>query len=255
VKRLLRPRHKPAVTMDEIRPELQRISRRGLFTGGLSLGSLALLTGCDLSTHSGVDAALWTMMHFNDEVQAGLFSRRNLAKTYPVAAVTKPYRFNAYYEEWQVRETPADWRLELSGLVADKAPWTIDKLRALPRETQVTRHICIEGWSQIGQWSGVPLHAFLRRIGADLRARYVAFKCFDDYSTSIDMASALHPQTLLALEFLGAPLTPDWGAPVRLRIPTKLGFKSAKNLSAIIVTNVYPGGYWEDQGYNWFSGS
>jgi DMSO/TMAO reductase YedYZ molybdopterin-dependent catalytic subunit len=249
------PRRKPAVTMDEIRPELVRINRRGLVSRGLSLGSLALLTGCDLSTHSGVDAALWAMMHFDDRVQAGLFSPTRLAKTYPVSAVTRPFRFNAYYEEWQVRETPSDWRLELSGLVDDKAPWMIDQLRALPRRTQVTRHICIEGWSQIGEWSGVPLHAFLRRIGADLTARYVAFKCFDGYSTSIDMPSALHPQTILALDFLGKPLTPEWGAPVRLRIPTKLGFKSAKNIGAISVTNTYPGGYWEDQGYNWFSGS
>jgi DMSO/TMAO reductase YedYZ molybdopterin-dependent catalytic subunit len=249
------PRRKPAVTMDEIRPELVRINRRGLVSRGLSLGSLALLTGCDLSTHSGVDAALWAMMHFDDRVQAGLFSPTRLAKTYPVSAVTRPFRFNAFYEEWQVRETPLDWRLELSGLVDDKAPWTIDQLRALPRRTQVTRHICIEGWSQIGEWSGVPLHAFLRRIGADLTARYVAFKCFDGYSTSIDMPSALHPQTILALDFLGKPLTPEWGAPVRLRIPTKLGFKSAKNIGAISVTNTYPGGYWEDQGYNWFSGS
>jgi DMSO/TMAO reductase YedYZ molybdopterin-dependent catalytic subunit len=245
----------PAVTKEEIRPELIRLSRRGLMTRGLSLGGLALLTGCDLSTHSGVDAALWAIMRFDDRVQARLFSPTRLAKTYPVSAVTQPYRFNAYYEEWQVRETPSDWRLELSGRIGSKTSWTIEQLRALPRETQVTRHICIEGWSQIGQWSGVPLHAFLRRIGADLTARYVGFKCFDDYSTSIDMRSALHPQTILALDFLGKPLTPEWGAPVRLRIPTKLGFKSAKNIRALWVTNTYPGGYWENQGYNWFSGS
>jgi DMSO/TMAO reductase YedYZ molybdopterin-dependent catalytic subunit len=248
-------RRKPVVTLDEIQPELIRLSRRGLFTRGLSLGGLALLTGCDLSTHSGVDAALWKMMSFDDKVQARLFSPTHLAKTYPANAVTKPFRFNAYYEEWQARETPPDWRLELAGLVGDKRPWTIEQLRTLPLETQVTRHICIEGWSQIGQWTGIPLHAFLRRIGADLSARYVAFKCFDDYSTSIDMPSALHPQTILALDFLGQALTPEWGAPMRLRIPTKLGFKSAKNISAISVTNTYPGGYWEDQGYNWFSGS
>jgi DMSO/TMAO reductase YedYZ molybdopterin-dependent catalytic subunit len=83
----------------------------------------------------------------------------------------------------------------------------------------------------------------------------VSFKCFDGYSTSIDMPSALHPQTILALDFLEKPLAPEWGAPVRLRIPTKLGFKSAKNIQAISVTNTYSGGYWEDQGYNWFSGS
>jgi hypothetical protein len=96
--------------------------------------------------------------------------------------------------------------------VSDKTPWTLERLLALPQEAQITRHICIEGWSQIGQWSGVPLHAFLRRVGADLRARYVYFTCFDeDYSTSIDMASALHPQTLLALDFEQKPLAPQWG--------------------------------------------
>ena len=248
-------RPKPAVTEDEIRPDLIRIGRRAALKRTLSLGGLALLTGCDLSTHSGVDAALWAMMGFDDRVQAALFSRRRLARTYPMSAVTTPYRFNAYYEEWQVRDVPEDWQLDVSGLVADKANWTLERLRSLPNEVQVTRHICIEGWSQIGQWSGVPLHVFLQRVGADPRARYVSFKCFDGYSTSIDMPSALHPQTILALDFLNKPLAPEWGAPVRLRIPTKLGFKSAKNLNAITVTNTYPGGYWEDQGYNWFSGT
>ena len=248
-------RMKLAVTQDEIRPDLTRIGRRLALKRGLSLGSLALLTGCDLSTHSGVNAALWAMLQFNDRVQAALFSRTRLARTYPVGAVTTPYRFNAYYQEWQVRDVPENWRLEVSGLVADKTPWTLEMLRALPNEAQVTRHICIEGWSQIGQWSGVPLHLFLQRVGADFKARYVFFKCFDGYSTSIDMASALHPQTILALDFVDKPLAPEWGAPLRLRIPTKLGFKSAKNIQVISVANTYPGGYWEDQGYNWFSGT
>ncbi len=249
------PRAKPAVTLDEIRPELARIGRRHALHRGLSLGGLALLTGCDLSTHSGVDAALWAMLRFDDWVQAALFSRTRLAQTYPASAVTRPFRFNAYYAEWQVRETPPGWQLAVGGRVADKTPWSVDRLRQLPQAAQVTRHICIEGWSQIGQWSGVPLHVFLRRVGADLRARYVSFACFDGYSTSIDMPSALHPQTILALDFVGRPLAPEWGAPVRLRIPTKLGFKSAKNLQAITVTDTYPGGYWENQGYDWFSGS
>lgn len=248
-------RKRTAVNASDIGPELAQLSRRHVLTRGLSLGALTLLTGCDLSTHSGVDAALWAMLKFNDQVQAALFNPKRLAETYPVSAITKPFRFNAYYPEWQVRTVPPEWRLDVSGLVSDKTPWTLEKLLTLPQESQITRHICIEGWSQIGQWSGVPLHVFLRRIGADLRARYVAFKCFDGYSTSIDMPSALHPQTILAVDFEDAPLTPKWGAPVRLRIPTKLGFKSAKNLQAIEVTNTYPGGLWEDQGYNWFSGS
>jgi DMSO/TMAO reductase YedYZ molybdopterin-dependent catalytic subunit len=248
-------RKRPAVTADDIGPELAQLHRRGFLKCALSLGSLALLTGCDLSTHSGVDAALWAMLRFNDRVQAALFSPSRLAKTYPASAITKPFRFNAYYPEWQVLSVPAQWRLDVSGRVSDKTSWTLAQLLALPQENQITRHICVEGWSQIGQWSGVPLHVFLRRIGADLHARYVAFKCFDGYSTSLDMASALHPQTILAVDFERAPLTPEWGAPLRLRIPTKLGFKSAKNLQAIEVTNTYPGGYWEDQGYDWFSGS
>jgi DMSO/TMAO reductase YedYZ molybdopterin-dependent catalytic subunit len=248
-------RKRPAVTAKDIAPELARPNRRGFLKRALSLGSLALLTGCDLSTHSGVDAALWTMLGFNDRVQAALYNPSRLAETYSASAITRPFRFNAYYPEWQVRTVPAEWRLAIAGRVSDKASWTLAQLLLLPQESQITRHICIEGWSQIGQWSGVPLHVFLRRIGADLRARYVAFKCFDGYSTSIDMASALHPQTILAVDFERAPLTPEWGAPLRLRIPTKLGFKSAKNLQAIEVTNTYPGGYWEDQGYDWFSGS
>jgi DMSO/TMAO reductase YedYZ molybdopterin-dependent catalytic subunit len=248
-------RRPPAVTAEEIRPELARLGRRNVLLRGLTLGSLGLLTGCDLSTHSGIDAALWAMLRFDDRVQAALFSRTRLAKTYPASAVTSPFRFNAYYEEWQVRDVPEGWQLRFAGRVADTKAWTLDGLRALPQVEQITRHICIEGWSQIGQWRGVVLGDLLQRAGADLRARYVGFTCFDGYSTSIDMASALHPQTILALDFANAPLTPEWGAPVRLRIPTKLGFKSAKNLEAVTVTNSKPEGYWEKQGYNWFSGS
>jgi DMSO/TMAO reductase YedYZ molybdopterin-dependent catalytic subunit len=233
-----------------------KIERRLMLRGGLSLASLSLLTGCDLSSDdSMIDRALWAMLRFNDRVQAALFSRSRLAATFTPDQITRPFKFNAYYPISQVRPVPPGWKLEVSGLVDDDAPWTLEKLRALPQEGQITRHICVEGWSQIGQWSGVPLHVFLKRIGADLRARYVGFECFDDYSSSIDMASALHPQTILALDFEQSPLSPVWGAPVRLRIPTKLGFKNPKNIAAITVTNENPGGYWEDQGYDWFSGS
>lgn len=248
-------RRPAAVSADEIRPELTLLARRNVLLRGLTLGSLGLLSGCDLSTHSGVDAALWAMLRFNDRVQAALFSRTRLAETYPASAITDPFRFNAYYPEWQVRDVPADWRLAVTGLVADRTPWTVDRLRSMPQAGQITRHICIEGWSQVGQWSGVRLSTFLHRIGADLTARYVGLTCFDGYATSLDMPSALHPQTILALDFLGKPLVPEWGAPVRLRIPTKLGFKSAKNVQAITVTNTNPGGYWENQGYDWFSGT
>jgi DMSO/TMAO reductase YedYZ molybdopterin-dependent catalytic subunit len=248
-------RIRPIVTNADIQPELAKLRRRGLLRGALSLGALSLLTGCDLSTHSGVDAALEAMLRFDDTLQAKIFSKTRLAETYPASAITTPFRFNAFYAEWQVPVVdPTQWRFSVSGLVADKSDWTLPALMALPQDTQITRHICIEGWSQIGQWRGVPLGLFLRRVGADMRARYVNFKCFDGYSTSIDMPSALHPQTLLALDFEDQPLAPQWGAPLRLRIPTKLGFKSAKNLQSIEVTNKFPGGYWENQGYDWFAG-
>jgi DMSO/TMAO reductase YedYZ molybdopterin-dependent catalytic subunit len=237
--------------------EIARVERRMLIRGGLSLGALTMLTGCgDLSTKDDlVDRALWAMLRFNDRVQAALFNPNRLAATFPVSAITKPFKFNAYYSIDKVPDPDPDWQLEVSGLVEKKNPWSLADLHALPQECQITRHICVEGWSQIGQWSGVPLHVFLQHVGADLRAKYVGFECFDDYSTSIDMASALHPQTILALDFEQAPLTKPWGMPLRLRIPTKLGFKNPKYISAVIVTNQYPGGYWEDQGYNWFSGS
>jgi len=240
--------------LQDVRPELDRIARRQLLRGGLSFGALAMLTGCDLAGNGAIDRALRAMLRFDDRVQAALFSPTRLAETYPASAITEPFRFNAYYPEWQVRDVPDDWRLQVAGLVEDKSPWTLDDLRKMPQEEQITRHVCVEGWSQVGQWSGVPLKAFLQRVGADLRAGYVNFICFDDYSSSIDMASALHPQTILALDFEREALSSTWGAPLRLRIPTKLGFKNPKYIQAIEVTRTNPGGYWEKQGYDWFSG-
>ena len=256
---MIRP-GKPGVTLAEIRPELRRaegaLQRRGLLRGGLSLGALTMLTGCNLQDGTAVDKALWAISRFNDRVQGWLFDPDRLAPTYAEADITTPFPFNAYYPEDRVPEIDgADWRLEVSGLVEDKTPWTLERLRALPQEGQITRHICIEGWSAVGQWSGVPFRTFLQRVGADTRARYVGFRCADRYYSSIDMASALHPQTILALDYGREPLPAEYGFPVKLRIPTKIGFKNPKHIAAVFVTNEYPGGWWEDQGYNWFSGS
>ncbi len=238
------------------RRRMLQVQRRMLLRGALSVGALSLLGGCDLEDDDAIDRALFAMMRLNDRAQAWLFDRHRLAAEFPASAITRPPRFNAFYPEYQVRSVdPGSWRLEVGGLVDDKRPLALADLRQMPQHSQITRHICIEGWSQIGQWSGVRLSDFLARVGADRRARFVGFKCFDGYSTSIDMASALQPQTILALEFDGAALDPPFGAPVRLRIPTKLGFKSAKYLSSVFVSNTNPGGYWENQGYNWFSGS
>ena len=231
-------------------------SRRAFLQRSLTLGGLTLLTGCGIDNQDGIDQGLNRISRFNDRIQARLFDPARLAPTYSADMLTQPFPFNAYYGEEDIREVDGDdWRLELSGLLADRKPWTLQQLRALPQQSQITRHICVEGWSAIGKWGGVPFSHFLRHVGADLGAKYVGFKCADDYFTSIDMATALHPQTLMALSYNDQPLPPRYGFPLKLRMPTKLGYKNPKHIQAIFVTNTYPGGYWEDQGYNWFGGS
>jgi DMSO/TMAO reductase YedYZ molybdopterin-dependent catalytic subunit len=246
-----------AIRLDALRPELKRIERRLFLRQSLSLGALAMLGGCDLTEDGGaIDRVLGAMSRWNDKVQAALFDPQKLAPTYAEFAITDPFPFNAYYEEENAPAVNgASYKLELSGMIADKRPWTIADLRQLPQTSQVTRHICVEGWSAIGKWGGVPFRTFLERIGADTKARYVGFKCADKYYSSIDMATALHPQTLLALDYRDKELPTKYGYPLKLRVPTKLGFKNPKHIAALFVTNDYPGGYWEDQGYNWFSGS
>jgi DMSO/TMAO reductase YedYZ molybdopterin-dependent catalytic subunit len=237
------------------RPALRRLERRLLLRNSLSVGALALLTGCNLEDDDATDRLLSALSRWNDRVQAALFSRHRLAATYTEADCTEPFPFNAYYEEARAPVVDAtSYRLELGGLVAERRPWTLPELYALPQTEQITRHICIEGWSAIGAWSGVRFSDFLARIGADLRARYVAFRCADDYTSSIDMATALHPQSLLAFRYRDTVLPVKYGFPMKLRVPTKLGFKNPKHIMAISVTNDYPGGFWEKYGYNWFSG-
>jgi len=235
------------------------LNRRALLGRSLAFGAAASLTGCDYDNLKHPDLAddfLRLMSGWNNEVQAALFDRHTLAPTFPASAITRPPRFNAFYGIDQApRVDLATWRLALTGRIGDKRPWRLAELRALPQESQITRFICVEGWRVVGQWSGVPLGHFLRRVNADLKAHYVSFHCADGYYESIDMASALQPQTILALDFLGAPLTAPFGAPVRLRIPTKLGYKNPKSIVALGVTNTFPSGYWERQGYNWFGGS
>lgn len=237
------------------RTQVVNLQRRLFLRSGLTVGAMAMLTGCNLQDGDQVDKVLWALSRWNDRVQAWLFGGQRLAPVYREDQITHPFPFNAFYPEYNVPDVDlSDYRLEVSGLVQKKQPWTLEALRRLPQRSDITRLICIEGWSAIGQWSGVPLKTFLEHIGADTTAKYVAFKCADRYYSSIDMATALHPQTLLALDFGKTPLPPDYGYPLRLRVPTKLGFKNPKHIGELFVTNQYPGGYWEDQGYNWFSG-
>ena len=244
----------PAI-LDDHRPLISSLQRRGLIRGGLSLGALAMLTGCDVDRPASVEAALLAISRLNDRVQALLFDPNKLAPTYPASMILKPPKFNAYYDVMDIKPVDgATWRLEVSGLVADKRPWTMQDFQALPQQSMVIKHICVEGWSYIGGWTGVPLSAFLERVGADLRAKYVAFKTADDYPSSIDMATALHPQTLLATRYADETLADPFGYPLRLRMATKLGYKNPKWVTAIEVTNTYPGGFWESKGFPWFAG-
>ena len=231
-------------------------ARRLFLQRSLTLGGLSMLTGCSLTDGASVERALAAVSRFNDGVQAKLFDPQRLAPTYTDAMITRPFPFNAYYGIHEVRHVDAKtYSLEVGGLVADRHAWTLDELNALPQAEQITRHICVEGWSAIGKWGGVPFSTFLQRIGADLTAKYIGFKCADDYFTSIDMPTAPHPQTLLTLRYDGQVLPAQYGFPMKLRMPTKLGYKNPKHIKALFVTNHYPGGYWEDQGYNWFGGS
>ncbi|RDK05399.1 molybdopterin-dependent oxidoreductase [Cupriavidus lacunae] len=252
----------PALPLDaksiikDAQNELRLPQRRLLGKRLLTLGGLMLLSGCDLTNDKSVNTMLQKVSSFNDDAQALLFDPRKLAPTYPESMITRPFPFNAYYDIDQVPDVGAlNYRLELNGLVKGKRIWTLDQLHALPQESQVTRHICIEGWSAIGKWGGVRFADFLLLAGADTTAKYVAFHCADNYWTSIDMPTALHPQTLLTLTYDGSILPAKYGFPMKLRIPTKLGYKNPKHIVAIRLTNAFPGGYWENQGYNWFGGS
>ena len=244
----------PAI-LDDHRPLIRSLERRRLIRGGLSLGALTMLTGCDVRRPASVQAALLAIRDLNDSVQALLFDPNKLAPTYPASMVMNPPRFNAFYDVMKVKPVDgARWRLELSGLIADKRPWTMEQITALPQRTEIIKHVCVEGWDYIGQWSGVPLRAFLERVGADLSARYVGFRCADDYTSSIDMASALHPQTLLATRYADDVLADPFGFPLRLRMSTKLGYKNPKWITAIEVSNVRPDDMWNKPGYSWFAG-
>jgi DMSO/TMAO reductase YedYZ molybdopterin-dependent catalytic subunit len=231
------------------------INRRNVLRGALSLGALTMLTGCDTADSETLQTFMRAVSSWNDRAQSLIFRPNHLAPTFSESQVVKPPRFNAYYDVEDVKPVdPAAWKLELAGLIQDKRPWTAQQIAGLPEQELIVRHICVEGWDYIGQWSGVNLRQFLERGGADLTAKYVAFKCADDYTESLDMATALHPQTILATKYAREPITDPFGLPLRLRTATKLGFKNAKWIMAIEVTNEFPDTFWHKQGFNWFAG-
>jgi DMSO/TMAO reductase YedYZ molybdopterin-dependent catalytic subunit len=234
---------------------IEDINRRNVLRGALSLGALTFLTGCDVSDNSQVQSVLRAVSAWNDTVQSVIFRPDHLAPTFSESQVIKPPRFNAYYGVDEVNPVDATtWKLELAGRIENKKPWTLQDIYTLPEQELIIRHICVEGWDYIGQWSGPNLRAFLQQIGADLTAKYIAFHCADGYTESIDMPSALHPQTILATKYAKEPITDPFGFPLRLRTSIKIGFKNAKWIMAMEVTNVFPDTYYNKEGFNWFSG-
>jgi DMSO/TMAO reductase YedYZ molybdopterin-dependent catalytic subunit len=188
--------------LTENRALVETINRRSVLRGAISLGALTMLTGCDVSEDDSVKRALRAVSAWNDGVQETIFRPNHLACTFSPSEVVKPPRFNAYYSVEDVKPVDgATWQLELAGRIEDKRPWTAQQIYQLPEQEIIIRHICVEGWDYIGQWSGPNLRSFLQRVGADLTAKYVYFICADDYTESIDMATALHPQTILATKY------------------------------------------------------
>jgi DMSO/TMAO reductase YedYZ molybdopterin-dependent catalytic subunit len=234
---------------------VDRIERRRVLRGALSLGALAMLTGCDVADKPRVERALRAVSTWNDDVQAALFRPDHLAPTFAESDVLIPPRYNAHYPVEDVKPVDvAQWRFEVTGLVRDRGSFTADQIYAMPEQEMIIRHICVEGWDYIGQWSGVNLRLFLERVGADLSAKYLAFHCADGYVECLDMPTALHPQTMLATKYAREILTEPYGYPLRLRTATKLGFKNAKWLVAMEVTNTFVQTYFGAEGFNWFSG-
>lgn len=233
-------------------PELKRRSRRELLKLApvLALGVFAFPKASDWLVGEGVG--------FSDWAAGRLFRREHLAPTFSDASVVpfKKFPYNGY----DVLDPEVDlerWTLTIEGDVKHPGEYKLSQVQALPKINQNTRHVCVEVWDVIGAFGGTRISDFLNLVGANTQARFIEVECSDDYYESIDMASALHPQSLLCYEMYGQPLDRKHGAPLRLQMPTKLGYKQAKYLETLRVTSVLKPdhkGYWEDQGYSWFGG-
>src|SRR5271165_2895266 len=197
-------------------------------------------------------------LHFSDWTSGKLFGRHRLAQTFSNSDVVPFERFP--YNFYDVPDPGVDlerWTLTVQGLVQRPREYRLEQIQSLPKRVQNTRHVCVEGWDVIGNFGGTRASDFLRLIGADTSARFLEVTCADGYYESIDMETMLHPQTLFCYEMYGKPLDRGHGAPLRLQMPTKIGYKQAKYLDTIRVTNVLQAdkrGYWEDQGYSWYGG-
>ena len=230
--------------------KFKRMTRRELFKLApvVAVGAFAIPPWQDPLLKAGLG--------FSDWASALLFRRGHLAPTFQDAELTPFDRFPI--NDYDVDDPGVElekWTLNVEGQVQNPGEYTLAQIQSLPKQLQNTRHTCVEGWDVIGRFGGTRLSNFLQMIGADTTARFVYVECADDYYESLDMATALHPQTLLCYEMYDQPLTREHGAPLRLQIPTKIGYKQAKYLTSLSITNVLEKvGYWEDQGYSSFYG-
>ncbi|CAN5363395.1 molybdopterin-binding protein [soil metagenome] len=249
------------------------ITRRALI-GGMAWGAGGLLTGCDrLARNPTFRKTLFTAENFHMWAQRALSDRHALAREFTAADLSPIFRSNGsrnpgdegYKALW--RQDFTNWRLKISGLVERPLALSLAQLHALPHREQITRHDCVEGWSAIGKWRGVPLKTILDAARLRTDARYIVFRCADmmgtghPYYESIDLIDAFHPQTILAFALNDRPLSVANGAPLRLRVERHLGYKHAKYLLEIEAVRSLSGigggkgGYWEDiAGYEWYAG-
>jgi DMSO/TMAO reductase YedYZ molybdopterin-dependent catalytic subunit len=257
------------------------ISRRIFLTSATIAGSGLMLSGCDVFDALGDrDNAVRNFIEgANDltyKAQRLLVGREALAREYPKSEIRQPQRPNGSTDpdDPQYRSLAAsnfaDYRFEIGGLVEKPLSFSLEELRNMPARTQITRHDCVEGWSCIAEWTGVPLAHLLDQAQVKPKARYVVFKCLDTieetvsggikYYESIDMIDARHPQTIMAYGLNGKPLPVANGAPLRCRVERQLGYKMAKYVKSIELTDSLAqfgegkGGYWEDNGYDWYAG-
>jgi DMSO/TMAO reductase YedYZ molybdopterin-dependent catalytic subunit len=249
-------------------------SRRAFIGRMLAASSAALLAGCDsLSRTSWFPKLLSAGEHANRGVQRAITSRTSMAQEFIETDLSPAFRSNgtadpqdAAYQRLAANGF-RDWRLRIGGFVAKPLELSLAQLRDMPSRTQITRHDCVEGWSAIGKWTGVPLANVLSLVQPASAARFVVFHCADPmdengtrYYESIDLEDAWHPQTILAYGLNDEILPIKNGAPVRIRIERQLGYKMAKYIMRIELVESFAhigrgkGGYWEDKGYEWYAG-
>jgi DMSO/TMAO reductase YedYZ molybdopterin-dependent catalytic subunit len=237
------------------------LSRRDFMRLGLVAGPASVVAACGWDG-GALEPRLRAFGRVNDWVSEKIFlSPTRLARQYPTTARTPPADFPAYsitYNRTGAFPTlpdPDAWALEVGGLVKQPVRLTSAMLEGLPRVTYTVKHHCVEGWTAIATWTGVPVSAVVNMVQPTAAARYLRFDSFDSrYYNGWDLVSAMHPQTILAYAYNDRPLQMNHGAPLRLYSPIKLGYKLTKYLTALTFTSERPGGYWEDQGYPWFGG-